>query len=100
MQASTVTPRVECWRGWIVRFRRERASSSFNLAETTEESWRPTTPPAIQSRLGAMGIKVVMLPNGMLHGLPHQPDGQHLTPEGYHVLAEELVGQVAAALGR
>jgi acyl-CoA thioesterase-1 len=55
--------------------------------------------PAIQSRLAAMGIKVVMLPNGMLHGLPHQPDGQHLTPEGYHMLAEELVSQVAAALG-
>ena len=56
--------------------------------------------PAIQSRLSAMGIKVIMLPNGMLHGLPHQPDGQHLTPEGYHSLAEELVGQVAAALGK
>lgn len=54
----------------------------------------------IQSRLAAMGIKVVMLPNNMLHGLPHQPDGQHLTPEGYHLLAEGLVGQVAGALGR
>jgi acyl-CoA thioesterase-1 len=60
----------------------------------------PDNTPAIQGRLSAMGIKVVMLPNGMLHGLPHQPDGQHLTPEGYHTLAEELVGQVAAALGR
>ena len=56
--------------------------------------------PEIQSRLGAMGIKVVMLPNGMLRGLPHQPDGQHLTPEGYHMLAEQLAGEVAAALGR
>ncbi|WP_245477195.1 GDSL-type esterase/lipase family protein [Bradyrhizobium guangzhouense] len=56
--------------------------------------------PEIQSRLGAMGIKVVMLPNGMLHGLPHQPDGQHLTPEGYHMLAEQLAGEVAAALGK
>jgi acyl-CoA thioesterase-1 len=55
--------------------------------------------PAIENRLGAMGIKVVMLPNGMFHGLPHQPDGQHLTPEGYHMLAEPLVVQVAAALG-
>jgi acyl-CoA thioesterase I len=55
--------------------------------------------PAIENRLGAMGIKVVMLPNGMFHGLPHQPDGQHLTPEGYHMLAEQLVVQVAAALG-
>jgi acyl-CoA thioesterase-1 len=50
--------------------------------------------------LSAMGIKVVMMPNSMLHGLPHQPDGQHLTPEGYHLLAEGLVGPVAAALGR
>ena len=54
----------------------------------------------IQARLAAMGIKVVMLPNGMLRGKPHQPDGQHLTPEGYHMLAEELAGQVAGALGR
>jgi acyl-CoA thioesterase I len=60
----------------------------------------PDNTAAIQSRLNAMGIKVVMLPNGMLHGLPHQPDGQHLTPEGYHMLAQELVGQVAAALGK
>jgi acyl-CoA thioesterase I len=54
----------------------------------------------IQARLAAMGIKVVLLPNGMLRGKPHQPDGQHLTPEGYHMLAEELVGEVAGALGR
>ena len=54
----------------------------------------------IQARLAAMGIKVVILPNGMLSGKPHQPDGQHLTPEGYHMLAEELAGQVAGALGR
>ena len=54
----------------------------------------------IEARLAAMGIKVVMLPNGMLRGKPHQPDGQHLTPEGYHMLAEELAGQVAGALGR
>jgi acyl-CoA thioesterase-1 len=54
----------------------------------------------IEARLAAMGIKVVLLPNGMLRGKPHQPDGQHLTPEGYHMLAEELAGQVAGALGR
>jgi acyl-CoA thioesterase-1 len=60
----------------------------------------PDNTGAIESRLHAMGVKVVMLPNSMLHGLPHQADGQHLTPEGYHKLAEELVGQVAAALGK
>jgi acyl-CoA thioesterase-1 len=41
-----------------------------------------------------------MCPNGMFRGLPHQPDGQHLTPEGYHMLAAKLVGQVAGALRR
>jgi acyl-CoA thioesterase I len=54
----------------------------------------------IEARLAAMGIKVVMLSNGMLRGKPHQPDGQHLTPDGYHMLAEELASQVAGALGR
>jgi acyl-CoA thioesterase-1 len=54
----------------------------------------------IEARLAAMGIKVVLLPNGMFRGLPHQPDGQHLTPDGYHMLAEQLVSQVAGALGR
>ena len=54
----------------------------------------------IQSRLSARGITVIMLGNGMLSGLPHQPDGQHLTPEGYHMLAEQLASQAAAAVGR
>lgn len=42
---------------------------------------------ALQSRLSAMGVKVVMLPNGMFRAKPHQPDGMHLTPEGYHARA-------------
>ena len=54
----------------------------------------------IQSRLSARGIRVIMLPNSALRGLPHQPDGQHLTPEGYHMLAESLASQVAGAIGR
>jgi acyl-CoA thioesterase-1 len=36
----------------------------------------------------------------MLRGLPHQSDGVHLTPEGYHMLAAKLVGQVAGGLRR
>jgi acyl-CoA thioesterase-1 len=47
----------------------------------------------IETRLATMGVNVILLPNAMLHGLPHQPDGQHLTPEGYHMLAEQLVGR-------
>jgi acyl-CoA thioesterase I len=54
---------------------------------------------AIESQLRARGIRVVVLENGMLHSLPHQPDGQHLTPEGYRMLAQALLGQVEAALG-
>jgi len=54
----------------------------------------------IESRLAARHIPVIMLANGMLYGLPHQPDGVHLTPEGYRTLAESLASQVAAAIGR
>jgi acyl-CoA thioesterase-1 len=61
---------------------------------------RPDRTADIQSRLSARGIPVIMLANGMLRGLPHQPDGQHLTPEGYHMLAESLASQVAGAIGR
>jgi len=54
----------------------------------------------LQSRIRAMGARLVMLPNEMLRGKPHQPDGVHLTPEGYHMLAQQLAGPVAAALRR
>ena len=54
---------------------------------------------AIESRLAARGIKVIVLENGTFRNLPHQPDGQHLTPEGYRMLAQGLMGQVEAALG-
>lgn len=58
----------------------------------------PNYTSAIRSRLRAMGIRVVMVPNVMFRGKPHQPDGIHLTPEGYHMLAQQLVGPVASAL--
>jgi acyl-CoA thioesterase-1 len=61
---------------------------------------RPDRTADIQSRLSARGIPVIMLANRMLRGLPHQADGQHLTPEGYHMLAESLASQVAGAIGR
>ena len=54
----------------------------------------------IQGRLSARKIPVIMLANSMLGGLPHQPDGMHLTPEGYRMLAEALASQVAAAICR
>ncbi len=54
----------------------------------------------IRSRLSARGIAVILLPNNVFKGLPQQPDGQHLTPEGYHMIAESLASQVAGAIGR
>jgi acyl-CoA thioesterase-1 len=54
----------------------------------------------IQSRLSARGIPVIMIANGTFRGLPHQPDGQHLTPEGYRMLAEQVASQVAGKIGR
>lgn len=45
----------------------------------------------IKSRLAARNIRVVMVPNRMLGPLPHQPDGQHLTPAGYAGLAGQLL---------
>ncbi|MEH2513645.1 Fe-S oxidoreductase [Nitrobacteraceae bacterium AZCC 1564] len=59
---------------------------------------QPNVTGEIQSRLHAMGVKVVMLPNTMFRGKPHQVDGMHLTPQGYHMLAQQLVGPVASAL--
>jgi acyl-CoA thioesterase-1 len=54
----------------------------------------------IQTRLSARGVRVVMMENGMFRGLPKQPDGQHMTPEGYRMLAEAIAGQVEGSLGR
>ena len=56
--------------------------------------------PELRARLAAMGVRVVMLPNEMLRGKPRQPDGMHLTPQGYHMLAQQLVGPVSSALRR
>ena len=56
----------------------------------------------IVSRLRSHGVQVVMVENQMLDSVPaqyHQSDGQHLTPEGYRLLASWLVPQVAPALG-
>ena len=54
----------------------------------------------IQSRLAARGVRVVMMENGMFRGLPKQTDGQHMTPDGYRMLADAIAGQVEGVLGR
>src|SRR6204780_3325775 len=61
---------------------------------------RPDRTAEIESRLSAKGIRVILLPNSAFPGMPHHPDGQHLTPEGYHMTAEQLASQGAGAIGR
>jgi acyl-CoA thioesterase-1 len=53
---------------------------------------------AMKSRLAARGIAVIMLES--TRGLPRGADGQHLTPEGYRMLAKQILPQVEGALGR
>jgi len=56
----------------------------------------------ILSRLGSRGIQVVMLQNDMLQDVPNQyrqADGEHLTPEGYRLLASWLAPKVAPIVG-
>jgi acyl-CoA thioesterase-1 len=60
----------------------------------------PDVSAEIRSRLRARGIPVVMLDNQILRGLPKQPDGRHLTPEGYRMLAQAIAPQVAGVIGR
>lgn len=67
--------------------RGDGASREANIAE-------------IKSRLTARGIKVIIMENNAFRGLPKQPDGQHLTPEGYRMLAQSYASEVASALGR
>jgi acyl-CoA thioesterase I len=63
------------------------------VAEQTESNLA-----AIRNRLAARGIKVIMAENGLNRALPHQPDGQHLTPEGYGMLAAALLPEVEASI--
>jgi acyl-CoA thioesterase I len=55
---------------------------------------------AIQARLRSRGITVIVMENNMFRGLPHQPDGMHLTPEGYRELARAILPRVEATLAR
>jgi acyl-CoA thioesterase-1 len=66
------------------------------------QSGRETNVAAITSQLAARNIKVIML-DKVLGGMPPQyvqPDHQHLTAEGYRIIAERLLPQVTAAIGR
>ena len=54
---------------------------------------------AMESRLQAQGAQVIMMENSTFRSFERGPDGQHLTPAGYHELAQMFLPQVESALG-
>jgi acyl-CoA thioesterase I len=65
-------------------------------------AWRDANISQIIEQLRTRQVAVVMLENQMIGALSRQgygSDGQHLTAEGYRLLAAQLVPQVAGALG-
>ena len=58
---------------------------------------------AIRSRLTARTITLIVIENADLDALPRselRDDGVHFTPAGYAILAERILAQVFAALGK
>jgi acyl-CoA thioesterase-1 len=65
-------------------------------------SWRDANISQIVERLRARQVAVIMLENQLIGAIRRQgygSDGQHLTAEGYRLLAAQLLPQVAPALG-
>ena len=65
-------------------------------------SWRDANISQIVERLRARQVAVIMLENQLIGAIRRQgygSDAQHLTAEGYRLLAAQLLPQVAPALG-
>jgi acyl-CoA thioesterase-1 len=57
----------------------------------------------MRARLTQRGIKLIVIENSVLDALPRselREDGVHFTPAGYALLAERILPEVLAALGR
>ena len=57
----------------------------------------------IRSLLSARNTKLIIIENAMLDALPRKElreDGVHFTPAGYAILAERILPEVLAALGK
>ena len=65
-------------------------------------AWRDANISQIVERLRTRQIPVIILENQLIGAIRRQGyglDGQHLTAEGYRLLAAQLLSQVATALG-
>ena len=57
----------------------------------------------MRALLDARGVKLLVMENSVLDALPRselREDGLHFTPAGYAMLAERILPEVLAALGR
>ena len=57
----------------------------------------------MRALLDARGVKLLVVENSVLDALPRselRPDGVHYTPAGYALLAERILPEVMATLGR
>jgi acyl-CoA thioesterase-1 len=57
----------------------------------------------IRSQLAARGVKVIMMENDALRAVPQgerAADGVHFTPRGYAILAQNILPQVLAVVGK
>lgn len=73
-----------------------------NDARHGAASWRDANISQIVERLRARQVAVIMLENQLIGALQRQgygSDGQHLTAEGYRLLAGQLLPEAATALG-
>jgi acyl-CoA thioesterase-1 len=73
-----------------------------NDARRGTASWRDANISQIVERLTARQVAVIMLENQLIGEIRRQgygSDGQHLTAEGYRLLAAQLLPGVATALG-
>ena len=73
-----------------------------NDARHGAASWRDANTSQIVERLRVRQVAVIMLENQLIGAIRRQgygSDGQHLTAEGYRLLAAQLLPEVATALG-
>ena len=73
-----------------------------NDARHGAASWRDANTSQIVERLRVRQVAVIMLENQLIGEIRSQgygSDGQHLTAEGYRLLAAQLFPEVATALG-
>ena len=64
---------------------------------------RPANIEKMRARLDARGTRLLVIENSTLNALPRselRDDGVHFTPAGYAMLAERILPEVLAALGK